>query len=94
LDLNTVLSFRDSVFTALGERPRKLILDLSPLHMVEATGIATLVTLSRVALLVGVECEIVPSPELSHLFLETGLDRLLAAPLPDGEAIAQRLLLS
>ena len=28
LDLNTVLSFRDSVFTALGERPATLILDL------------------------------------------------------------------
>lgn len=94
LDLNTVLSFRDSVFTGLGERPEVLVLDLRPLQLVEATGIATLVTLSRVAQLVGVKCEINASPELEALFQETGLDRLMAAAPPTATEIARKLLMS
>ena len=94
LDLNTVLSFRDSVFTGLGERPTKLILDLRPLQVVEAAGIATLVTLSRVAQLVGIPYEIRSSRELESLFIETGLDRLMKAAPPTSAEIAKKLLLS
>jgi anti-anti-sigma factor len=94
LDLNTVLSFRDSVFTGLGERPTKLILDLRPLQVVEAAGIATLVTLSRVAQLVGIPYEIRSSRELESLFVETGLDRLMKAAPPTSVEIAKKLLLS
>jgi anti-anti-sigma factor len=94
LDINTVLSFRDSVFTALGERPSQLILDLSPLQQVEAAGVATLVTFSRVAQLMGIPWEIQSSPELNVLFQETGLDRLMSAPPATAHEIAQRLLLS
>jgi anti-anti-sigma factor len=94
LDLNTVLSFRDSVFSGLGERPHTLILDLRPLQLVEAAGIATLVTLSRVSQLVGVTCEIRASRELEVLFHETGLDRLMKAAPPTATEIAQKLLLS
>ncbi len=94
LDVNTVLAFRDAVFSALGEHPRQLILDIRPLLLVEATGIATLVTLSRVAKLMKIPCEIQPSPELDAVFRETGLDRLMSAPPPTPTQIAQRLLLS
>jgi anti-anti-sigma factor len=94
LDLNTVLSFRDAVFSALGEHPSHLTLDLSPLLFVEATGIATLVTLVRVAQMVKVPCQILPSSDLRELFQETGLNRVMGEPTPSGEMIAQKLLLS
>ena len=94
LDLNTVLSFRDAVFSALGERPRRLILDLSPIQLVESAGIATLVTLARVAMLVKVPCHVIASEELKTLFLETGLNRLMEAPELSGEVIARKLLLA
>ena len=94
LDVNTVLAFRDAVFSALGERPTRLVLDLSLLQLVEAAGVATLVTLSRVAQLMSIPCEIQLSPELGILFKETGLDRLMDTPPPTPSQIARRFLLS
>lgn len=93
LDLNTVLSFRDSVFSALGEHPKRLLVDLTPVHLIEATGIATLVTLARVAQMVGVPCDFKPSPELAQVFEETGLSNLMVVMPPDSTEIARRILI-
>ena len=94
LDLNTVLSFRDAVFSALGERPSRLTLDLSPLLMVEAVGISTLVTLIRVAQLVNIPCQLIPSESLQSLLLETGLVRLMEIPPTNTDRPNSTFLLS
>ena len=93
LDVNTVLSFRDTIFSALGERPLHLTLDLRPLEFVEPAGVSTLVTFARVAQMVGVAWNIEPSPDLKVTLEETGLTRLMNAPPPTGIELAQRLLI-
>lgn len=92
LDLNTVLAFRDTMFSALGERPSRLTVDLSDVGLVEASGISSLVTLARVAALVGVPLDVVPSPAFSQTLTDTGLERLLHPKPPTGAEIAERLL--
>lgn len=93
LDLNTVLAFRDYVFTALGKHPTRLQVDLSPVQVIEATGHETLVTLARVAQIVGVPCEFKPSPELAQTFAETGLNRLMQIAPPESSEIARKILI-
>lgn len=93
LDLNTVLSFRDAAFAALGERPKTLRIDLTPLQVVEAAGIASLVTLSRVAQMVGVHFELKPSAHLALVFTETGLDRLMKTTPASSSDVARKILL-
>ena len=92
LDLNTVLAFRDAVFGALGERPARLVLDLTGVSAVEPSGISSIVTLARVASLVKVPVDLVPSPAFSALMAQTGLVRLLSLKTPTGVDIAQHFL--
>lgn len=92
LDINTVLAFRDAAFSALGERPSQLILDLSQLYVVESTGISALVTLARVAQLIGVGLDLVPSSDLDEIFTSTGLKRLMMGTSLSGDAIARKIL--
>jgi anti-anti-sigma factor len=87
LDINTVLTFRDVTFAVIGDRPKRLILDLSQISLVENAGIAALVTICRVINLVGMDYEVVPSPCLAETFSVTGLDKLVQQPLT-GAAIA------
>lgn len=92
LDLNTVLSFRDAAFSALGERPKRLRIDLTTLQIVETAGIATLVTLSRVAKMMKVPFELKSSADLAATFTETGLDRLMHTTPASSSDVARKIL--
>lgn len=78
LDLSTVLPFRDSVFTAIGNRPPLLVLDITRLNQVDVAGISALVTTGRVARLMNVPFSVSPSPSLKSLLQETGLYRTVS----------------
>lgn len=80
------------MFSALGERPSRLVVDLSEVGLVEASGISSLVTLARVAALVQVELSLIPSLAFSQTMNDTGLERLLHPKPPTGADIAERLL--
>ena len=83
LDAGSVLTFRDVVFSALGERPERLIVDLSELRDLDGAGISALVTVARVAEHVRTELCLAPSPRFRALLIETGLARLFyVAPPP------------
>ena len=75
LDLNSVLAFRDAVFSALGERPEQLTVDLLELRALDSAGISALVTVARVAGLVRTDLKLVPTPRFRTLLIETGLKR-------------------
>lgn len=92
LDMNTVLAFRDAVFSTIGEKPRWLLLDLTQVSTLEPTGISNLVTAARVAGLTGMEIHFAVPHDLAEMFRETGIDRLLTAPPVTGNQIARRLL--
>ncbi|GAB4457658.1 MAG: hypothetical protein OHK0029_17830 [Armatimonadaceae bacterium] len=85
LDLANLLSLRDAGFTAIGERPRRLILDLQSVLSVEISAINSLVTIVRVAHRLGVDCRVLPSTALRQTLTETGLLRLL--PPPDADLV-------
>ncbi len=76
LDITTALTFRDIVFSAMGERPDALVLDLTLISTLDAAGISALVTVSRVAGLVDADLRLIPSPRFEKLLCETGLARL------------------
>lgn len=92
LDMNTVLAFRDAVFTAIGERPQWLLLDLTRITQLEPAGISNLVTAARVAGLTHIPVHFAVPPDLAGLFRDTGLDRLLTAPPVSGHEIARKLM--
>jgi anti-anti-sigma regulatory factor len=73
LDLSTVLPFRDAVFTAIGNRPRRLVVDVAQLGDADVAGISALVTAGRVARLMNVPFFVAPSPSLKSLLEETGI---------------------
>jgi hypothetical protein len=82
LDLSSLLRVRDEAFTAIGERPRLLCMDLTEVDGIEIAAIQTLVTIGRVAHLVHVGFQIRPSPTLRGTILSTGMLRML--PFADG----------
>ena len=86
LDLNTVLTFRDAIFSAMGEQPEQLTLDLTDLRALDSAGISALVTVARVAGLVRTDLTLVPAPRFRELLIETGLGRLFH--LADAPALA------
>jgi anti-anti-sigma factor len=90
LDLTTILPFRDALFTALGERPAHIELDLTGIRGFDAAGVSTLTTVMRVAATVRVPIQIVPSPELRDLLEETRLSRVLSV-LPTGDDVARAI---
>jgi anti-anti-sigma factor len=75
LDLTTVLTFRDMVFSAMGEGHEALILDLSEISILDNAGISALVTVNRVAELIGRGLRIIPSPRFESVLNDTGLNR-------------------
>jgi anti-sigma B factor antagonist len=83
LDLATVLPFRDAAFTAIGHKPKRLILDMSGLDRLDITGLNTLLTVGRVARLVKIAVTVRPSPRLRALLQVTGLVRQMPI-LEDG----------
>lgn len=89
IDLLSVTQFRDAAFTAMGEKPRRLLLDLSEVGYLDTTGLSTLVTLVRVSRMVKVSLTVIPSPFLRRLLEKTGMSYLVpveaaATILPDG----------
>lgn len=83
IDAVTVTEFRDVVFTAMGERPRLLVLDLTQVEAVDTTGLETLVTIARVARTVNLDLSLLPSPRLLRVLAMTGLTNALPLlPLP------------
>lgn len=82
LDLNSVLTFRDAVFAAMGDRPEQLTIDISALRDLDSAGVSALVTVARVASLVRTDLRLVPTPRFRSLLVETGLGRLFT--LADG----------
>ena len=76
LDLTTVLTFRDMVFSAMGEGHEALVLDLTDIMVLDSAGISALVTASRVAKMVGRGLRLIPSPRFEALLIETGLNQL------------------
>jgi anti-sigma B factor antagonist len=78
LDADHIAGFRDRAFTLIGSRPSALILDLSAAPFVDTAGLASLVTVARVAARVGVPVIVVPAPHLRRVLRVTGLDRVLA----------------
>jgi anti-anti-sigma factor len=91
LDLDSISAFRDQAFTAIGERPGVLLLDLSGVPFVDTAGLAALVTVARVARMVRVGVGVIPAPHLRRVLHLTGLIRVLPivdAPVcecPDAE---------
>jgi anti-anti-sigma factor len=85
LDGTTALTFRDIVFTAMGERPLTLVLDLTGISVLDAAGVTALVTASRVSRLVRQDLGIRPSPRIARMLTETGLNRLFTVE-PDALA--------
>jgi len=77
LDLSSLLRVRDEAFTAIGERPRLLCMDLTKVDGIEIAAIQALVTIGRVARLVHVGFHVRPSPTLRDLILSTGMIRML-----------------
>jgi anti-anti-sigma factor len=73
LDLSTVLPFRDAVFTAIGQKPIHLVVDVVRVSALDVAGISALVTASRVANLMKVPLSVSPSPSLKALLEETGI---------------------
>lgn len=85
LVLAHLLTLRDEAFTAIGARPKRLVVDLRSVVTVEIAAISTLVTIARVAAMVEVDFNIVPSRALRPMLEETGLTRLLPPLDSDGE---------
>jgi ABC-type transporter Mla MlaB component len=77
LVLAHLLTLRDEAFTALGARPKRLVIDLRSVATTEIAAISTLVTIARVAGMVRVPFNIIPSRGLRPMLEETGLTRLL-----------------
>ena len=77
LDLSTILPFRDAAFSALGQRPPLLVLDMTHLNRLDITGLNTLLTIGRVARLVHVSIRLIPGERIRTLFTITGLERQL-----------------
>ncbi len=73
LDLSTVLPFRDAVFTAIGNKPMHLMVDVVRVSTLDVAGISALVTASRVANLMNVPFSVSASPSLKQLLEETGI---------------------
>lgn len=73
IDTLTIPEFRDAVFTAMGERPCLLLLDLTQVEAVDTTGLDTLVTIARVARTVNLNLSILPSPRLLRVLTMTGM---------------------
>jgi anti-anti-sigma regulatory factor len=89
-DLANLLTLRDASFTAIGDRPRLLCLDMRAVASVEIATINTLVTIGRVARMVGVRFALIPSTALRETLRETGLIRMLPPPdaMEEGDAAA------
>jgi hypothetical protein len=87
-DLANLLTLRDVSFTAIGERPFLLCLDMRMVTAVEIATINTLVTIARVAGMVGVHFALIPSNVLRDTLEQTGLTRLLP-PLDDFIALSE-----
>lgn len=79
-DLANLLNMRDAAFTAIGDRPRLLCLDMRNVASVEIAAINTLVTIGRVARMVGVRFALIPGTLLRETLTETGLIRMLPPP--------------
>lgn len=77
LTLENVGAFRDRVFTTLGRRPIHLCLDLSACEFVDTSGLASLVTVTRVARRVHVPILVVPAPHLRRVLAISGLIRFI-----------------
>ncbi|MBC8103157.1 MAG: STAS domain-containing protein [Cytophagales bacterium] len=75
LDLSTILPFRDAVFTAIGQKPGALVIDLTNIQELDIAAISSLVTAGRVAGLMKVPFSIIPSAQFHTLLSETGLRR-------------------
>ncbi|MDX1932141.1 MAG: STAS domain-containing protein [Capsulimonadales bacterium] len=89
IDLGSILRLRDVAFSAIGERPSLLLLDLRSVSHIEIAGINTLVTIARVARLVKVCCVVLPSEELRGTLTRTGLWRLLPFEQDEQEPVAE-----
>jgi anti-anti-sigma regulatory factor len=79
-DLANLLNMRDAAFTAIGDRPRLLCIDMRNVASVEIAAINTLVTIGRVARMVGVRFALIPGTLLRETLKETGLIRILPPP--------------
>lgn len=92
LDVLTALPFRDAVFGALGERPSLLEINLEEINLLEAAGINSLLTVIRVARLVGVPYRVRASGAITRLLETTRLAQLFNAAAPTGEQMATKIL--
>lgn len=84
LTMENVPRFRDAAFTTIGARPKSLLLDLSAATFVDTQGLATLVTVARVANMMQVPLSVRPAPHLRRVLHMTGLTRFL--PIADSAA--------
>ena len=89
LTLENVTPFRDRAFTAIGLRPCLLRIDLRRANFVDTSGLATLVTIARVAKMVHVPLEIWPAPHLRRVLSLTGLTRYFSVQPPEPPAASE-----
>jgi len=79
LDLANVLEFRDVAFSAIGQKPALLFLDLSSVTFVDTAGLSALLTVVRVARMIGARARLNPSPRVRRLLVLSGLADALEA---------------
>lgn len=77
INFATVSKIRETAFAAMGEHPSYLYLDLRAIAQVEIYGIQTIVTITRVARLLNVQCLVLPSSCLREVLTQTGMDAKL-----------------
>lgn len=88
LDLDVAWSARDAVGAAVAARPECVVLDLSGLTFLDASGITLMIRAHRQARRHGVRLAIVRAPEAVHHVVRTcGLDDALPFTLA-GEQVA------
>lgn len=85
LDVDSIPRFRDAAFTLIGGQPRSLLIDLSCVPFVDTAGLATLVTIARVAKMLHIAVAVKPAAHLCRVLRTTGLTRVL--PIA-GETVA------
>ncbi len=79
LDLVNVLEFRDKAFTALGQKPAFLRLDLTSVTYLDTAGLSALLTVVRVAKMTGARACVAPSSRVRRILALSGLADALEA---------------
>ena len=76
IDLHTVPRFRDAVAASVDEGARAIVIDLSDVSFIDATGLGVVVLAAR-RLGLGAVAMVLPHKGLVRIFRICGLDRLL-----------------